>query len=127
MPVKPRPVVKVNKRTRQVEGVYDCCGRAAEANQLNQSGIRHSTHGLSAGEHYWRFKDEFDPDEDLTGMPNCPVVARDLKTGQTAWFCDVRTASEKLGVSTDCVYQSIRHGRKVRNRLVFAFYGKRIA
>ena len=126
MPPKPRPVVKVSKRTRQTEGVYESCRTAAEANQMNQSTVRDVTHGLSAGEWYWRFQDEFDPDEDLTGRPNCPVVARDLKTGQTAWYCDVGTASEKLGVSRDCIYHSARYGRKVKGRLVFAFYGKRV-
>ena len=122
----PRPVVRIRKRTRQAEGVYDGCRTAAEENHMSQSTVRAATRGLSAGEWYWRFKDAFDPDEDLTGKPNCPVVARDLKTGQTAWFCDVPTASEKLGVSRDSIYQSARYGRKVKGRLVFAFYGKRV-
>lgn len=122
-----RAVVKVHKRTREVVGRYDCCKYAAIENGTSDSTIRYATGCVSEGEHYWRYADEFDPEEDLTGKPNCPVVARDLKTGQTAWFCDVRAASEKLGVSRHSIYQSIRNNRKVRNRLAFLSYGKRIA
>lgn len=127
MSVKPMAVVKVSKRTREVVAEYRSATQAAKDNGTHATTIVRATNCLSAGEFYYRAKDGFDPSEELAGGRNCPVIARDERTGQVAWYCDVRAASEKLNVPRSSIYGSIHNGSKVRNRITFAYYGKRIA
>lgn len=124
---KPRAVVKVNKRTREVVASYRSATEAAKDNDTASTTIIRATKAVSAGEFYFRCEEDFEPDEDFTGKKNCPVIAKDEKTGQMAWYCDVHTAAEKLGVKRWSIYDSISHGSRVRNRITFAYYGKRIA
>lgn len=124
---KPTAVVKVSKRTREVVAEYRSATQAAKDNGTHATTIVRATNCLSAGEFYYRAKDGFDPSEELAGGRNCPVIARDERTGQVAWYCDVRAASEKLNVPRSSIYKSIHKGRKVMGRITFAYCGKRIA
>lgn len=121
-----RAVVKVRKRTREVVATYDSASEAARENDMAVSSVMHTTRGLTLGEFYFRYEEDFDPCEDFTGMRNCPVIVRDEKTGQAAWYCDATTASEKLGIPRHSIYQSIQGRAKAKRRFVFAYYGKRI-
>lgn len=124
---KPTAVVKVSKRTREVVAEYRSATQAARENGVASTTIVRAIKRLSAGEFYYRPKDGFDPSEELEGEANCPVIARDEKTGQMAWYCDAATAAKKLGVERSSIYGSINRGRKVLGRITFAYYGKRIA
>lgn len=124
---KPTAVVKVSKRTREVVAEYRSATQAAKESGVASTSVIRATRGVSVGEFYFRCQEGFDPDEDFTGMKNCPVIAKDEKTGQMAWYCDAATAAEKLGVERSSIYGSINRGRKVLGRITFAYYGKRIA
>lgn len=123
---KPKAMLKVRKKTREVVAAYRSATEAAKENGMASTSVIRATKGMSVGEFYFRFAEGFDPDEDFTGMKNCPVIARDEKTGQVAWYCDAATAAEKLGVERWSIYGSINHGSKVRNRITFAYYGKKV-
>lgn len=122
-----KAVVKAHKRTREVVGRYKSFGEAERENGLPASTMFYKVRSLVPGDYYYRLESEFDPDEDFTGKPNCPVVVRDVKTGQVAWFGCARTASEKLGVSYSYISVSICNGNRMCGRLVAARYGKRIS
>lgn len=121
------PVLKIHKRTREVVGRYKSFGEAERENDLPASTMYYKVRTLVPGDYYYRIEDDFDPEEDFTGRANCPVVVRDVRTGQTAWYGCARTAAKKLGISYSSIIEGARTGNKMRGRLVAARYGKRIA
>ncbi len=129
MSVKPMSVVKVHKRTREIAKRYASYTEAAMDNGLSITSIQRSAKEkrVSYGDYCYRFEADFDPDEDFTGRNNCPVIVKDVKTGQVAWFGCVSIASEKLGTSMRHLYKCMKKGLKVRGRFIVSYYGKRIA
>lgn len=123
---KPRAVLKIDKKTREVVSRYRTATEAAKDNGMATTSVIRATVSVSQGRFYYRCEEDFDPDEDFSGKKNCPVIAKDEKTDQMAWYHDVATAAEKLGVERWSVYDSINHGCKVRHRITFSYYGKRI-
>lgn len=122
------PVVKVHKRTREVVKRYRSFNEAAKDNGRDAASIRRlaCNNGVSYGDFYYRLEADFDPDEDLTGKPNCPVVVKDTKTGQVAWFGCVSLAEEKLGIASKHIYTCMRRNHKVKGRFIFKYYGRRL-
>lgn len=123
-----KPVLRVHKRTREVAGRYSSYAEAARESGASISTIQYTAkeNAIPSGDYYFRFAEDFDPDEDFTGKKNCPVVARDTATGRVAWYGCTNTAAEKLHVPVTSIYHSINDKTKVKRRLVFAYYGRRL-
>lgn len=124
-----RPVVKAHKRTREVVGRYEGYKEAAEGSGFSASAVQNAAKKMSVsfGDYYWRHEDEFDPEEDFMGKQNCPVLVKDTKTGEIAWFGCVKAAAEKLGQPASQVHSCIKRNHKVWGRFIVKYYGKRIA
>lgn len=122
-----KPVVKIHKRTREVVGRYASLTDAARENGIGITTIRYAVNGVSSGNFYYRLADDFDPDEDFAGRRNCPVIVRDVDTGQTAWFGCASAAAERLCSTTNRIYCAARDGNKILGRFIVKYYGKRIS
>ena len=116
----PTPVVKVDKFTREIVAEYPSYGKAAKSEGYGVDRIyRNVTDmSLSAGRHYFRRKDSFDPDEDFTRRRNCPVAAMDVRTSQVRLFSCSKALAAHLGVSPTRVTDALRAGLPVRNHVV---------
>lgn len=124
-----KAVVKVHKRTREIVETYPSRIEAARKNGISIGVIdRAITKGnIPFGNFYYRSESDFDPDEDFTGKSNCPVVVKDVKTGQIAWFGCMRMAAERIGKPSNQVHSCMENGHKVWGRFIVKYYGKRIA
>lgn len=71
-----RAVVKVSKRTGKVAARFVSIAEAAQAEGRSKSVIwRHcSERGLASGPWYYRFEDDYDQLEDISGKSNSPVI-----------------------------------------------------
>lgn len=85
-----RQVLKIHKRDRQVVDSYPTVTLAAEAAGMRRRRMEDlcMKRNLPAGSTYYRYADDFDPDESFEGKRNCPVELVDTITGDSLWFAD---------------------------------------
>ena len=108
-----RRVYRIHKISRRVEGEYASAAEAARALDL-RPGLVDGTcrlRSLPHGDFYFRYADDFDPDESFAGKRFCPLVLTDVDTGRSRWFGDAVTCSEALSWSKARLYVCIREGR----------------
>lgn len=121
-----REIVKVHKRTREVVARYKgqtACDKAEGYG--NGTARRKCDHKLlNADEFYLRWADEFDPDEDLTGKANCPMVSIDPKTDEVRWYPTRNAAAKANFVTASAISGAMRRGITC-NLLTFKRCGKR--
>ena len=108
-----RGVFRINKLTRDIEGVYPSVASAARS--VGMRGKRMDDlcrkRNLPPGAFYYRFEDDFDRDESFEGKRNRPVVLVDESTGSKLWFVDRAECAKTMGWSTARVSASISSGR----------------
>ena len=110
-----RPVVKAKKTTREIVAVYPSVLAAAKANGRQSRRLSNALEGrkLGAGECYYRYADEFDPNESFAHVRQYrPVLAVNEKTGHWMWFESAKAASRELNCSKDYVRGAVKHGRR---------------
>lgn len=84
----PAPVVKVDKLTREVVARYESLRAAAKAERTKVDHMLHRCNDrmLPRGRYYFRYADDFDPDEVFKGSYYCPVLVTNKKTGEKLWY-----------------------------------------
>lgn len=85
----PRSVVVVKKTTREIVGRYPSAVNAELCTGVNRDKIvkECSRKCLGRGYHYWRFEDEFDPNENFGNVGRYrPILAANKDTGHWMWF-----------------------------------------
>ena len=109
-----RPVVMADKRTREVIRRFESAADAGMILGINGKSLarmcRHKT--LQNDEHYFRYEEDFDQDEDFTGRDNCPVIVLDTFTGAVEWFPSRKAAASSLGFVSNAVCAAI--AKKIR-------------
>ena len=123
-----RPVVKAKKTTREIVAVYDSAAAAARAEGTSPSRIskRCARRSLGRGDCYYRFMDEFDPNESFERAERYrPVLAVNKLTGHWMWFESAKAASEAFYGSHCGVDVAIRRGR-TRRGYAFVYADRRM-
>ena len=125
----PRAVVQVDKRTRRIIRRFESVDEASRSLDGEICDVRAMCRLRSANRAGWflRYEDEFDPDEDLTGRKNCPVIVVDTVTNRAGWFASKHECAEKTGLSYQNIVEAARKGHKVLRRYRVVEDGRRLA
>ena len=108
-----RSVFRINKLTRDIEGVYPSVTSAARSAGMRGKRMDDlcRKRNLPPGTFYYRFADDFDRDESFEGKRNRPVVLVDASTGFKLWFADRAECAKTMGWSAARVSSSISSGQ----------------
>ena len=126
--MKPRkPVVKVDKMTRNVIARYPSCRQASLAEGYGEAALAALCRngGLPTGRFYYRHAEGFDPEEDFDGKRNCPVIVKDRNTGRVKWFPSGTSCARALMVTNNSLRKNIKDGGWVAGRFRAAYCTRR--
>lgn len=109
-----RQVLKANKITRQVEEAYPSIVSAAMSAGMRSKRMDDlcRKRNLPKGMSYYRYAEDFDPNESFEGKRNRPVVLLDTVSGERLWFGDRADCGERMGWSENRVSSSISSGSR---------------
>ena len=117
-----RPVVLSKKTTREIVGRYPSARNAASAVGVDYVAIYRECkkRRLGRGELYWRYEDDFDPNEDF-GRIGCyrPVIAINSKTRHWLWFESITAASMHFYGYEDGAGKAMRNGKECNGYMFF--------
>lgn len=107
-----RAVVMVDKRIRKVFRRFDSAAEASRALGKKRKDVSHSCKHRRLGpeDYYFRYEDDFDPNEDFTGKVNCPCYTEHRFTGEKRWFPTRRACEEAHFVSHSTAQKCIAYG-----------------
>ena len=91
-----RQVLKIHKITRQPIAIYKSASEAAKDAGIRDKRMRLMCNNktLIPGVFYYRYIDDFNPNENFAGKQNCPVVLLDVVNGQHRWFGSMSECSQ---------------------------------
>lgn len=112
-------VVKAHKLTREVVARYDSPAAAGACEGADSSVIRSRCRGRMLGrdDFYFRYADDFDPEERFLNSKNCPVVVADAEAGRVLWFPTASACAKSLCFAKPTLIKALRTGEP--------FYGGR--
>lgn len=110
-----RPILKIDKCTREVVKRFSSSVEAAKWHGTDNRNLLRICDSKTLPNEWWylRFEDEFDPDEDFSGRRGCPVVTRNIATGEETWFPSRVVCAEELGVDYRAICRGVRDGCRV--------------
>lgn len=117
------PVVKVDKMTRDVVARYASLRECSNAEGIPATTIAESCRrgSLAKGRYYYRREADFDPFERFEGNHNCPLISRDVESGDVAWHVSLLAASEALGATRPALSNAANYGHVVNGRYRVAY------
>ena len=123
-----RPVVLVKKTTREIVKRYQSIRDAANHIGTQPVSIHREckNRSLGSGDLYWRYEDDFDPNESFEFIVNRrPVLAANVKTGHWLWFESAAAAGLHFYGDVHGVKRAMRHGRD-KNGYAFVYADRRM-
>ena len=123
MAINKRSILKIDKLTRSVVKRYESSYAAGLAEGMGDRLIYSCAwkKSLSRGRYYYRFEEDYDPDEDFSRCCNKPVVVTDVVSGKSLACPDLHYVSEKLSVPIGTLRTAICTDRNVFGRLKIAY------
>ena len=125
---KARPVVLVKKTTREVVKRYPSASAAGINASVSRVNINRDCRQrrLGAGDLYWRFEDDFDPNESFAGIKvRRPVLAINRKTGHWLWFESISEAGMHFYGNPRSAGEAMRNDR-TKNGYTFVYADRRM-
>lgn len=125
---KGRPVVLVKKTTREVVKRYQSIRGASRASGIHYDQIfdQCNRRGLGGGYLYWRYEDDFDPNESFEGVrKNRPVLAVNKMTGHWVWFDSMADAGRHFFGNVHGAKKAMKSGREC-NGYAFVYADRRM-
>lgn len=117
------PVVKVDKMTREVVARYPSFSLCSKAENIPATTVAAAVERrtLPRGRYYYRREMDFDPCERFENVKNCPLISRDVDSGDVKWHPSLREASEDLQASMPAIRQAAHGGHVVAGRYRVAY------
>jgi hypothetical protein len=125
---KQRPVVMAKKTTREIVKRYANAGEAARDMGFEYNVVYRSCRNLtlSAGDFYFRFEDDFDPDESFENVVKLrPVLAVNMDTRHWMWFESISEAGMRFYGRVNGARKAMLDGRSI-NGYVFVYADRRM-
>jgi hypothetical protein len=125
---KEKPVVLAKKTTREVVKRYANAREAARDRGVDFNVVYRSCkkHTLSYGDFYFRYEDDFDPNESFENVVKLrPVLAVNVKTKHWLWFESVTEAGMHFFGYDEGAKKAMRSGRS-KDGYVFVHADKRM-
>ena len=125
---KQRPVVMAKKTTREIVRHYANACEAARDIGVEPNVVYRSCrkHILSEGGYYFRYEDDFDPNESFENVVKLlPVLAVNRETGHWLWFESVTKAGMYFYGYDEGAKNAMKSGRS-KNGYVFVYADKRM-
>ena len=123
-----RPVVMVDKQTRQVIKRFKSVAEAARFDGTCHEVMKAKCENrrLTRLWHYFRYEEDFDPDEDFTGRINCPVLVLDVDTGRVSFYPSRHVMAKETGFSVESIHSAVENGWKLDFQFRVADAGRRL-
>ena len=124
----PRAVVRAKKTTREVVGRYATIADASRASGVYPTSIQKecAKRRLGAGELYWRYEEDFDPNESFERIEvRRPVLAVNPRTGHWLWFESVAAAGMHFYGYDNGAIVAMRKGHS-KNGYMFVYADRRM-
>ena len=123
-----RPVVLAKKTTREVVKRYPSASAASLAERVREGKIAHECKNrwLGEGNLYWRYEDDFDPDESFENRTRRrPVLAINEETGHWLWFESITAAGMHFYGYDEGAVRAMKSGKPI-DGYVFVYADKRM-
>lgn len=113
-----RKVYKIDKYTWDIVDEYKSIHAAEKANNLSRWTISNGCHhrAVSKGRYVWRFVEDYEPNEDISGSNFEPCTVCDVKTGKTYIVPSSAEFARRLSLQPQIVSRAILSGALVLKR-----------
>lgn len=125
---KQRPVVMAKKTTREIVKRYANATEAARDTGLEPNVVYRSCKKriLSEGDSYFRYEDDFDPNESFENVVKLrPVLAVNMRTGHWLWFESISEAGMHFYGYDEGARNAMKNGRS-RDGYAFVYADRRM-
>jgi hypothetical protein len=124
----PKPVVKVDKITREIVARYPSTCAAEQAEGVPKTSIWAACNkkALTRGRYYYRYAEEFDPCEVFHTKHGCPLALLDAKTGKYKLFASRKEISGFLLIGEHYIGVAIAGKKKLLGRYYVCYAPKRL-